>query len=338
MSGFIFFNSNFMKIFVTREIPDAGIKMLKEKGYEVEVSSKDGVLTKEELISAVKGKNYDAVLCLLTDKIDGDVFAAVPQVKIFANYAVGYDNIDLLAAQAHNKMITNTPGVLIESVAEHTFALMMTAAKRIVEADKFTREGKYKGWAPMLFLGSGLEGKTLGIIGLGRIGSKVAYYAAKGFGMRVVYYDMVKNEDFEKNTKATFLESVNEVLKESDFVSIHVPLNESTRHLINEEKLKMMKPSAILINTSRGAVIDEKALVKILKDKVIRGAALDVFENEPEIAKGLADLDNVVLTPHIASATEETRSKMSEIAADNIIAALKGEIPPNLVTLEIKNA
>ena len=235
-------------------------------------------------------------------------------------------------------MITNTPGVLTESVAEHTFALMMTAAKRIVEADKFTREGKYKGWAPMLFLGSGLEGKTLGIIGLGRIGSKVAYYAAKGFGMRVVYYDMVKNEDFEKNTKATFLESVNEVLKESDFVSIHVPLNESTRHLINEEKLKMMKPSAILINTSRGAVIDEKALVKILKDKVIRGAALDVFENEPEIAKGLADLDNVVLTPHIASATEETRSKMSEIAADNIIAALKGEIPPNLVTLEIKNA
>lgn len=322
-----------MRIYITRKIPDAGIKKLEEKGYDVDINPDDRVLKKEELIENLKKNVYDGVLCLLTDKIDADVFAAVPQVKIFANYAVGYDNIDLLAAQAHNKMITNTPGILTESVAEHTFALMITAAKRIVEADKFTREGKYKGWAPMLFLGSGLEGKTLGIIGLGRIGSKVASYAAKGFNMKIAYFDMERNEDFEKETGATFSEIMDEVLMVSDFISVHVPLNNSTKHLINEEKLRMMKPSAVLINTSRGAVVDEKALVKVLKEKVIRGAALDVFENEPALADGLADLDNVVLTPHIASATEETRSKMSEMAAGNIIAALEGEVPPNLVKI-----
>ncbi|PJE73100.1 MAG: D-glycerate dehydrogenase, partial [Candidatus Tagabacteria bacterium CG10_big_fil_rev_8_21_14_0_10_40_13] len=254
-----------------------------------------------------------------------------PRAKIFANYAVGYDNIDLSAAKEHGKIITNTPGVLTETVAEHTFALMISIARRIAEADKFTREGKYKGWSPMLLLGTDLSKKTLGVIGFGKIGSAVAFHGVKGFGMRVIYYDIKRDENFEHEYDAVFKETVEEVLKEADFVSIHVPLLDSTRHLINEERLKMMKPSAYLINTSRGPVVDEQALVEVLKNKKIKGAALDVFENEPKLAEGLAELDNVILTPHIASATEETRSKMSEMAAENIIAALSGETPPNLV-------
>ena len=331
MSGFIFFNSNFMKIFVTREIPDAGIKMLKEKGYEVEVSSKDGVLTKEELISAVKGKNYDAVLCLLTDKIDDGIFeAAGPQCKIFANYAVGFDNIDLAAAKKRGIMITNTPGVLTETVAEHTFALMLAVAHRIPEGDKFTKAGKYAGWAPMLLLGSDVSKKTLGVVGLGRIGSRVAYHAVKGFEMKALYYDPKPNPDFEKEYGAKFVD-LETLLKDSDFVSIHVPLLPETRHLIGEKELKMMKKTAYLINTSRGPIVDEPVLVKALQERWIAGAALDVFENEPKLAQGLAESDNVVLTPHIASATLETRSKMSEMVASNIIEALSGGIPPNLL-------
>jgi len=321
-----------MKIYITRKIPEIGIKKLQEKGYEVDINPEDRVLSKEELISALKTKPYDAVLCLLTDKIDDDVFAAVPKAKIFVNYAVGYDNIDLEAAKKHKKIITNTPGVLTETVAEHTFALLISIARRIVEADKFTREGKYDGWAPMLFLGSDLLGKTLGVVGLGRIGSRVAYHARKGFDMNVIYYDIKRNEEFEKEFDAEYKEKVEEVLKEADFVSLHVPLLDSTRHLINEERLRMMKSSAYLINTSRGPVVDEKALVKILREKVIKGAALDVFEEEPKLADGLAELDNIILTPHIASATEETRSKMSEMAAENIISALEGRTPPNLVS------
>ncbi|PIS13466.1 MAG: D-glycerate dehydrogenase [Candidatus Tagabacteria bacterium CG09_land_8_20_14_0_10_41_14] len=320
-----------MKVYVTRKIPEAGINKLKEAGHEVDINPEDRVLSKEELISALKQKEYDAVLCLLTDAIDKEVFEAAPRAKIFANYAVGYDNIDLSAAKEHGKIITNTPGVLTETVAEHTFALMISIARRIAEADKFTREGKYKGWSPMLLLGTDLSKKTLGVIGFGKIGSAVAFHGVKGFGMRVIYYDIKRDENFEHEYDAVFKETVEEVLKEADFVSIHVPLLDSTRHLINEERLKMMKPSAYLINTSRGPVVDEQALVEVLKNKKIKGAALDVFENEPKLAEGLAELDNVILTPHIASATEETRSKMSEMAAENIIAALSGETPPNLV-------
>ena len=320
-----------MKVYVTRKIPEAGINKLKEAGHEVDINPEDRVLSKEELISALKQKEYDAVLCLLTDAIDKEVFEAAPRAKIFANYAVGYDNIDLSAAKEHGKIITNTPGVLTETVAEHTFALMISIARRIAEADKFTREGKYKGWSPMLLLGTDLSKKNLGVIGFGKIGSAVAFHGVKGFGMRVIYYDIKRDENFEHEYDAVFKETVEEVLKEADFVSIHVPLLDSTRHLINEERLKMMKPSAYLINTSRGPVVDEQALVEVLKNKKIKGAALDVFENEPKLAEGLAELDNVILTPHIASATEETRSKMSEMAAENIIAALSGETPPNLV-------
>jgi len=319
-------------VFITRKIPKAGINLLKERGYSVDVSEKDGVLTKEELIAALRGKNYDAVLCLLTDKIDDEVFEAVGQnCKIFANYAVGFDNINLLAAKNRGMMITNTPGVLTETVAEHTFALVLAIAHRIAESDRFTRNGKYVGWQPMLFLGTDVSKKTLGIVGLGRIGSRVAYHAVKGFGARVIYHDLQRNEKFEKEFSAEYRKKLEDLLKEADYVSLHVPLLPATRHLLNAERLKLMKPTAYLINTSRGSVIDEKALVEALRAKIIKGAALDVFENEPALAEGLAQLDNVILTPHIASATEETRAKMAELAADNIIAALEGQTPPNLV-------
>ena len=319
--------------------------MLKNKGYEVDVSPKDRVLSKSELLKALKKKPYNAVLCLLTDKIDGEVFDAAARAKIFANYAVGFDNIDLEAAQKRGVMVSNTPGVLSEAVAEHAVSLMLAISHRIVEADKFTKAGKYKGWAPMLMLGDGLAGKTVGILGLGRIGARVAQMVAGGFGARVIYYDIKKNEQFEtelnascfscggfgQNKKVEYKPNIDEVLKEADFLSMHLPLLPETRHIINKEKLAMMKPTAFLINTARGPVVDEAALVEALKNRVIKGAALDVFENEPKLAKGLAKLGNVVLTPHIASGTEEARSKMSELAATNIIEALEGRTPPTLV-------
>ena len=321
-----------MKIFVTRIVPEAGIKMLKDKGYEIAVNPEDRVLTKEELITALKDQNYDALFCLLTDKIDSEVMDSFgPQLKVVANMAVGFDNIDAQEAKKRGIMITNTPGVLTDTVAEHTFSLMLSIAHRIPEADKFTRALKYQGWAPMLLLGSDLSGKTLGVVGLGRIGSRVAHHGVKGFEMKVLYYDVNRNEEFEKEFGAVFV-SLDDLLKQSDFVSIHVPLLPATQHLINAEKLKLMKPTSYLINTSRGSIIDEAALAMALADKTIKGAALDVFEFEPKITPELLSIDNVILTPHIASATEETRSKMSVLAATNIIEALEGRIPPNILT------
>ena len=322
-----------LKIFVTRRIPEIGIMMLKEKGYDVVVSEKDGVLTKEELKSALSAKPYDAVLCLLTDTIDAEVFAAAPHAKVFANYAVGYNNIDLNAAKEKNIIITNTPGVLTETVAEYALAMIMALTKRIVEADSYLRAGKFEGWEPELFLGIDLRGKTLGILGAGRIGAQVAERAYRGLGMDIIYYDVKANSALEASTNAIFHDTVEGVLKAADVVSVHVPLLDSTKHLINKERLALMKPSAYLVNTSRGLVVDEAALVVALQNGTIKGAAIDVFENEPIIAKGLTDLPNVIVTPHIASATEETRSKMSEIAAANIIAVLEGQTPPNLVTM-----
>lgn len=319
-----------MKVYITRRIPDAGIKKLQDKGYEVDVSVKDGVLTRDELLEALKAKPYDAVLCLLTDKIDKDVFAAVPTAKIFANYAVGFDNLNLEDAKSVGVVLTNTPGVLTEAVAEHTVALIFAIGRRIVEADKFMRAGKYAGWGPMMFLGAEMHGKTLGLVGLGRIGYSVAQKMKNGFGMKVTYYDVNRNEQLEKELGLEY-KDLNTLLKESDFVSVHVPLLPTTKHLIGMEQLSMMKSSAYLINTSRGPIVDEAALVEALKDGVIRGAALDVFEAEPKMAPGLAELDNVIVVPHIASATEETRSKMAEIAADNIIAVLEGGAPLNSI-------
>ncbi|OHA02007.1 MAG: hypothetical protein A3C12_00015 [Candidatus Sungbacteria bacterium RIFCSPHIGHO2_02_FULL_49_20] len=320
-----------MKVFVTRKIPNRGIEMLRAAGHEVIVSSHDRVLTPEELVAG--GQGADAVLAQLTDKITREVLKAwKPSVKIVANYAVGYDNIDAVAAKELGIIITNTPNVLTETVAEHTFALMLAIAHRVVEADKFMRAGKYTSWEPELLLGTDLSHKTLGIVGLGRIGARVAYHGAKGFDMSVIYYDIKRNEDFEKEVGATFRATPEEVFKEADFVSIHVPLLPTTRHLVNAERLHLMKPTSYLVNTSRGPIIDERALAEALRDKVIQGAAIDVFEHEPQMEPTLKDLDNVIVTPHIASATEETRQKMGEVAAKNIIAVLGNQKSLNPVT------
>lgn len=306
--------------------------MLKDNGFEVVVNeaARDRAATKEELLAGAKGA--DAILSILTDKIDADVMdAGLSTLKVVANYAVGYDNIDVNSAKAKNIIVTNTPGVLTETVAEHTFALILSIAHRIAESDKFTRDGKYHAWGPELLLGTNIAGKTLGVVGLGRIGTMVAHHAVKGFGMKVVYTDLKANPEFEKEFGAVFADSIDTLLPQSDFVSIHVPMNEANRHLINADRLGKMKKSAYLINTSRGPIVDEAALATALKDGVIAGAALDVYEFEPKITPGLIELSNVILTPHTASATLETRNKMAEMAATNIIAVLKGETPPNLV-------
>lgn len=323
-------------IFVTRHIPEPGISLLKKAGFQVEVYEKDQIIPRRQLLKRIKGK--DAVLSLLTDKVDEAFFKAVgDQLKIVANYAVGFNNIDLKAAKAHNVMITNTPGKLISySVAEHTFALMMAVTKRIVESDKFARAGKYHGWSPTLFLGLMLKGKTLGIIGTGHIGTEVAI-RARAMGMNIIYADLKKNMPLQKLTGAKF-RTQTQLLKEADIVSLHVPLLKSTHHLIGSKELKQMKKSAYLINTSRGPVIDEKAMNIALEKGEIAGAAIDVFECEPAIDCDLSDthelrkLDNIVLTPHTASAAIEARSEMAELAAKNIIAALNGKKPKNLVS------
>ena len=320
------------KIFITRPIPEVGVGLLKAKGYEVVINEKaEGrAATKEELIEGAKGA--DAILSILTDKIDGEVMdVGTPTLRIIANYAVGFDNIDLEAAKKRNLMVTNTPGVLTNTVAEHTFALMLSIAHRISEADRFARAGRYKAWGPNLLLGTDMSGKTLGIVGLGRISSRVASHAFKGFEMNILYNDPKPNPEFEKEFGAKFVEKLDDMLPHCDFVSIHVPLLDSTRHLMNEARFRIMKRTAYLVNTSRGPIIDEKALAKALREKIIKGAAIDVFEFEPDIVPELKDLDNVIITPHIASATEETRNKMASMAAENIIAVFEGRTPPQLV-------
>jgi len=315
------------KIFVTRAISEAGIAKLRNAGHDVIVSQKNGVLTREELIDALRAEPYDAVLSLLTDHIDAEVFDAVPSAKIVANYAVGFDNIDIGAAKERGVTITNTPGVLTQAVAEHAFALLFAIARRIPESDRFTRAGKYVGWEPELLIGTELKGKTLGLLGAGRIGGEVARIAL-AFGMKVLYYDIAQSAPIDE-LGAQYAATVDEVLRAADFVSIHVPLLPTTQHLMNAERLALMKKTAYLINTSRGPVIDEEALVAALRNGTIKGAALDVFEHEPLLTEGLTELENVVLTPHTASATQEARDAMSLLAAENIIAFLNGETPPN---------
>ena len=313
-----------MKVVVTRKIPGNGIKMLQEAGFEVVVSPHDRALERGELLNFIQGA--DAILTELTDKVDEEfINAAGPNLKVVANYAVGTDNLDLFALSKHNIVATNTPDVLTEAVAEHTFALMMTITRRIVEAHKLALSQSAK-FGPEVLLGMELKGKTLGILGLGRIGSRVAEMA-KAMGMNVIYYDIKQNPDFEANVGAVFKATPEELLKEADIVSVHVPLLDSTRHLINTDRLRMMKRGAYLINTSRGPVVDETALVEALKNGTIKGAALDVGETEPKWAPGLVGLPNIVLTPHIASATIEARSAMGELAAKNIIAVLSGQSP-----------
>ncbi|OGL74038.1 hypothetical protein A3F28_03955 [Candidatus Uhrbacteria bacterium RIFCSPHIGHO2_12_FULL_57_11] len=320
------------KIFITREIPDQGIEILKKAGHAVSVYPKDEIIPRKELLRSVKG--VDALLPLLTDKIDGEVMdAAGKNLKIIANYAVGFDNVDLPAAAERKIVVTNTPAPEVsETVAEHTFALMIGMAHRLVESDTYARAGKYKGWGPMILLGVDLYGKTLGIIGSGRIGAAVAQRAVKGFKMKVVYSDPRQNPEFEKEFGAGYL-PMDKLLGVSDFISLHVPLLPSTRHLISTPQFGMMKKTAYLINTARGPIVDEKALLVALRAKQIAGAGLDVFECEPAIDCDLTDklelkkFPNVILTPHTASATIEARQAMSRLAAENIAAVLSGKAP-----------
>ncbi|MBU2613654.1 D-glycerate dehydrogenase [Patescibacteria group bacterium] len=319
-------------VYVTRRFADSGIKALKSAGYKVDVYSEDKPIPRKELLKNVKGRT--ALLPLLTDRIDDKVLdAAGKGLKVVANYAVGFDNIDVEAAKKRGITVTNTPHDKVnEAVAEHTFALMISLARRIAEADAYAKAGKYGHWSPTLLTGTDLYGKTLGIIGAGRIGAAVARRAVMGFGMKLVYSDMRPNKDLEKAYDAKRL-TMEKLLETADFVSLHVPLLPSTRHLISTAEFALMKKTAFLVNTARGPVVDEKALLRALKTKRIAGAGIDVFECEPAIDCDLTDnlelksFPNVILTPHIASATIEAREAMSMVAAENIIAVLSGKPP-----------
>lgn len=298
-------------------------------GMQVSVNDQPGPLSKSDLIS--HAKDADAIISFLSDKIDEEVLSACPNLKIVSNYAVGYDNVDLSAAAEHKVLVTNTPDVLTDAVAEHTVALILAASRRIVEADSFMRAGKYKMWEADLFLGKQLKGSVLGILGCGRIGARVAEIAHQGFGMEVIYHDSRRSEDLENHLGAKFVEQA-DLISQADVLSIHVPLTESTRHLIDAAKLSQMKPDAILVNTSRGPVIDEAALVEALRNKTIAAAGLDVFENEPNMAPGLAELDNVVVTPHMASATITARGDMARLAVQAVLDVAAGKTPAHVVT------
>ncbi len=320
-----------MNVLVTRKIPKVGLEKLNQR-YDLEVSQKHRNLTKRELVERVKGK--DALLCLLTDTIDEEVIDAGTELKVISNYAVGYDNIDVKAATERGIAITNTPGVLTEATAEIAFSLMLAAARNVVEGDKFVREDRFEGWDPTLMLGHELHGKTLGIIGMGNIGSKVAEIS-RGFDMDILYYNRARKEEIERETGAEYV-NLDNLLSRSDFVSLHVPLTEDTRNMVGDEELEMMKESAYLINTARGEVVDEEALIEALEEDEIVGAGVDVYADEPHGANsGFYDLDNVVLTPHLGSATFRAREGMAKIAAENLIDVLEGREPDHIVNPEV---
>jgi len=310
------------QIYITKRIPEAGLKLLREKGIVFDMGISKVPPSKKEIIRALKKKSYDGVISFLTDHIDKDVFDACPTAKVFANFSVGFDNFDLEEVKKRNICVSNTPGTSNLAVAEHTIALILALTTRLTEGDRYMRNGKYNGWDPDLLIGTDLRGKTIGLIGVGAIGTEVAKILHNGFGVKVIYSDVSPNLILEQIIGPTKKETA-EVLREADIVSLHVPLLPSTKHLINKESLATMKKTAFLINTSRGPVVDEKALVTALENNIIRGAAIDVYEFEPKLTKGLTKLSNIVLTPHIASARQSARDMMSEIAVKNIISALE---------------
>lgn len=318
-----------MKVIVTRKIPRVGIDVLEDAGFEVVGNPTDKLLTKPQLKDFVAGA--DAILCLILDKIDGEIMeAAGKQLKIIANYGQGFDNVDVQEAKKRNIMVTNTPSDLsTRAVAEFTFGLIFNLLKRITEADEFARKGNFGGWKPEIFLGQNLEGKTLGIVGLGNIGCEVAKIG-RAFGLRVIYTKRNRDLEAEKKYKLEFM-SLENLLRESDIVTLHVPLTPQTYHLIGEREINLMKDNAYLINTSRGGVVDEAALVEALKKGKLAGAGIDTHEYEPEVNPELCGMPNVVLTPHIASSIKEVRDDMARMAAVNIIEALSGREPPNLI-------
>jgi len=314
-----------MKVLATGRLPDEVVTLI-EKDHHVEINSKNKPMDRESLLSRIGDK--EGLLCMITDRIDTELLNCAPHLKIIANYGVGFNNVDINAATERGIPVTNTPGVLTDSTADLAFALILASGRRLVEGDRNTRAGEFRFWAPLHFLGQDITGKTLGIIGLGRIGKAVAKRAA-GFAMKVIYSNRQRLERGEEKALDVVYASFKTLLEESDFVSLHVSLTPQTTHLVGQKELNLMKPSAYLINTSRGPVVDEKSLLEALKNQVICGAGLDVYENEPELTPGLSDLDNVVLLPHIGSATIETRTRMAQMAAENLLAGLSDEIPPN---------
>lgn len=309
-------------LFLTRRIPEPAIKRLEEK-FTLKINPYNRALTHQELIEGVK--DAEALICLLTDNIDKEVISAAPKLKVISSYAVGYNNIEVEYATQLGIAVCNTPGVLTETTADLTWALILATCRRISESERFLRKGNFKGWEPMLMLGLDVYGKTLGIIGMGRIGQAVAKRAT-GFAMRIIYYnDVPVSNTLPFETTETDLQTL---LKEADIITLHLPLTKETFHLIGKEEFALMKENAVLINTSRGAVIDEKELIKALSEKRIFSAGLDVYENEPDIPQELLALENVVLLPHIGSASIETRTKMALLAAENAIAVMEGKEPP----------
>jgi glyoxylate reductase len=317
-------------ILVTRKIPNIS-PLTSEVELEV-FMGQERPPTREELLTGIKG--VSAVISLLTEKMDSEVMdSAGKNLLIIANYAVGYDNIDLEEATKRGIIVTNTPGK-VEAVAEHALALCLTLGKDIVSADKFVKEGKYEFWNPNIFLSPYFKTKTLGIIGAGRIGAHLAELGHSLF-KEIIYYDVKENREIENRFGAKKV-SLENLAIQSDFISIHTVLNDETKHMINVDFLSKMKKTAYIINTSRGGVIDESALIEALSEKTIAGAGLDVFENEPEIPEKLLSLDNVILTPHIASATDSSRAEMSDIAIENVMGVIfEGKIPASVVNTEV---
>ncbi len=324
------------KILVTQKVPDAAYPLLEEIG-DVEANMQEGVIwTYEELLR--RGPNHDYIYSLLTDNIDARFLeacrAGTPRLKMVANMAVGYNNIDVEAATRLGIAVSNTPGVLSDTTADLAFALLMATARRIPEAERYLRAGKYTGWGPLLFCGAEVHNATLGLIGAGRIG-KIVAKRASGFDMKVIYYDVYPMSPEDEATYNMTYMPMDDVLKQADFVSVHTPYMPSTHHLISERELSLMKPSAILINTARGPIVDEKALVRALQGGTIAGAGLDVFENEPAVEPELKSMENVVILPHIASASLKTRTLMATMASDNIVAHFHGQRPPNILNPEV---
>jgi len=319
------------KILVSGHLTDDILSLLAQE-CDVRANGEDRPMERADLLEAVAG--VDGVLSMITDAVDAELMDRSPRLRVVSNMAVGYNNIDVAAATARGIVVTNTPGILTEATAELAFALVLASARRVADLDRRTRAGEWTCWAPLLFLSREVSGKTLGVIGLGRIGKAVAR-RAKAFGMEVLYHNRARLDAGEERDLDVEYAEFDELLQCADFVSLHVPLSGETRHLIGRRELGIMKPTSYLINTSRGPVVDEAALVEALRDRRIEGAGLDVYEHEPLLTPGLTALDNVVLMPHVGSATVETRMKMVRMAADNLLAGLRGERPVHVVNPEV---
>lgn len=320
------------KVLITRKIPGSALTKLAQT-HDVFMWDFDRAMTPQEIIE--KGKDCEGIITLLTDRWTGEMMDQFPNLKIISNYAVGFDNIDVEAATKRGVVVANTPSDEVnESVAEFTWALLLALSRRMTEAQEFAKKGLYRGWEPEIFLGHDMRGKTLGIIGLGRIGTRVAK-RAQGYGMKVLYYERVRHEDREKELGVEYRD-LDQLLSESDYATIHVPLTDETRHMIGKDQLAKAKHGSYLINTARGGIVDEHALVEALRNGQLGGAALDVHEQEPQMNPELMQMENVILTPHIASASVEVREKMTQQAVDAVVRVLSGEIPENIVNKEVR--